>query len=178
MSPGTERFLVGCLSALVAPSIKYVTSFKASIDGGFDISYFIGSSLPFMLMGLIVGLYALVVEKDEKDMKRLFKICIGLPALVMTFGGDIGSGDKAIAMERQLKCEAKPKIVQGIMDTYDQLTSTKRARYWVLSKTVASNEYVMIDDDKFYVIDQVHHLNKNNDSDIVFDVYNCQLKID
>ena len=174
LSPNLERFSVGCLSALIVPFAKYSLAVKTPMDGGFDMVYFIGAVLPFILLGLVVGFYALFVEKDEKDMKRLFKICIGLPALAMTLGGGLEM-NQAEAFEKQLYCKPTSKLVQGLIHTYDQLTSTKRPEYYVLSQEITSSEFILVDDKKYWIIDHLNNPKSKDETDIIFDVFTCNI---
>jgi len=169
MTDSIERFMVGFISALLVPIAKYALSSNIYVLD--DLSFFIGALIPFVLLGIVIGLYALVVEKEQKDMKTLFKICVGLPAMLMTLG-NVDLNKKAIASDRELVCEKTHELVQGVISTYDSLTNSNRTRYWLLSKTVGSNEYILIEKEVYWVIG---HSDKLPKGELVFDVLNCKL---
>jgi len=164
-----ERFIVGFLSALLIPFAKYTLSNKDGVQFGFE--FFIGAIIPFIGLGVLIGLYAMIVEKDQRDMKVLFKICIGLPAMLLTLG-NTDMSTTAMAQEKRLVCDKTSPVVQGIISTFDKLTNSNRTRYWKLSRVEESNEYILVDDKKYWVIDHRNDLPKNG---LIFDVLNCKL---
>lgn len=174
-----KRFFVGCLSSLVVPIGKLL---KEGIDlTNITIISTIGCLIPIVALMLFVGIYAAFVERNETDMKRLFKICLMIPALIIATvsGKPVTIPEvKADELFMEIKCEKKNMLMQGIQSSYESLTNKVNIKYWILSedknKAKIYRDYIIIKGKKYYLISK--RINKpSNKEGIIFDKENCKI---
>jgi hypothetical protein len=113
-------FGVGFLSAFVVPVIKvYQVGYIA--PEAWNFSWLVGRLLPFLLMGVLVGSYALLVNGEEKSLKTLFLNCLSVPAMLMTLVGGAPSLKEAQAIEPTprliLTCTPPSSFTRGMKDS-------------------------------------------------------------
>jgi len=169
-----KRFIIGFLSACIIPIAKL---YQNGIDiNQLNIKTMIGCSIPVVLMSLCVALYAVFIENGEKDMRKLFKLCVLLPGAFVAFSG--GKSKNIIPVVNanppviEMKCKPISSIQQGIQSTLDSLSNKIRVKYWLLSDSKKSKEYILIKDKKYFIINK---LAKKPEKGIIFDLNNCQI---
>lgn len=153
-----ERFLIGFISSLFLPFAKLYQN--GSLLHTYESGYLAGLLGPFIVLGILMGVYAWAVEKDETDAKRLFRTCFAMPGVLLSLLGTTGANPtegiaKAYPPNVEIVCERKVKIVQGVIDTYDILTNNHRPRYLLLSKNPAKNhkyhQYFVVENNRYGV---------------------------
>ena len=153
-----ERFLIGFISSLFLPFAKLYQN--GSLLQTSENGYLAGLLGPFIVLGVLMGIYAWAVEKDETDAKRLFRTCFAMPGVLLSLLGTTGANPtegvaKAYPPNVQIVCERKVKIVQGAIDTYDILTNNHRPRYLLLSKNPAKahryHQYLVVENIQYGV---------------------------
>lgn len=144
-----SKFFIGFGSAFVAPIVKIYTSGAVDLTR-FDFMVFIGQIIPLILMGVLVGIYALTINAGETNMKRLFINCISLPALLISLVGEADLS-KLDASPLQITCKPVNKVSYGIYQTMSKLTKSQM-KYYILSKEFKDQEkYLLIKGKKYYI---------------------------
>lgn len=165
----THRFLVGFISAPVVPLVKMFENLDyASLE---HWSYHIGSVVPVLLLGVLMGFYAWLIERDESNVKRLFRTCVAMPSVLITLasGGSIES--KAVAGAELIKCEKKNQLVQGIIDSVNALRSKETVRYLLVDRDKRTDAYIE-HEGRWYVIARSIELPHTG---FVYDMVTCTL---
>lgn len=170
-----DRFLIGLSSSLLLPFAKLYQNGQL-LQGDLDLSYLSGLILPFLFLGVIMGIYATIVENEEHNTKRLFRTCFAMPGVLLALAGG-GSGEtKAVAMYPvvEIKCEKKIQIVQGLVDTYDAFTNNYRERYLLLTREKSTDEFIKHDGQLYWVVGKVKDLPKS--PALYYDLRNCVIR--
>lgn len=169
------RFWVGFFSSLAIPLAKvYQNGIAVEQLNGMIL---LGASVPILAMAALVGLYAHFLEKGCQDVKQLFKICVSLPGLLVTLGGGISNEAQAQADETyqvanaEYTCVPVSDFYRGIAAVLEALTGKKHNRYWVLSKTEATDTYVIVDKRKYFVTAKL----PIDPGGLVYDQFDCKI---
>jgi len=135
------RFGIGSFSAIIIPAVNMSQN---PIDFGvITFMVALGTCIPYFILALVTGLYAVVIERKETDMMRLFRICIAMPTVVIA----LASGKPIKADEIEVKCVPKNQLAQSIVASFDSMTGKARHRYYILSeKPTKSGKFIMIKD--------------------------------
>lgn len=151
-----NRLAVGFFAALAVPAIK-VAQNGVNL-GAVNLATVLGFMIPIVAMSAICGAYAVFIEKDETDMKRLFRMCVALPAFMTTLAGG-GAPDVTVSVSeahagtmKQITCDPDWGLKQGMASAYSTLTDHKYKKYWLLSKDKTSGDRCVKADGKCYVI--------------------------
>jgi hypothetical protein len=166
-----DKFAIGFISSAFVPLIKIVQGDNPVLSNPIDWVYIIGSIIPIFLLCLLTGIYALTVEKDETDLKRLFRTCLAIPALIMTLGTGYGD-NQAVADSHEVVCETKHAMHQGFLDTFDKFRNAKRVRYYLLSEHRKTPEYIRHSGKRYYIVVKTSHKPAHG---IVFDAKKCKI---
>ena len=162
-----ERFLIGFVSALLYPSIK-ATQNNLEVT---SMSAVIGAVLPFSVIGVLVGLYAVLVEGNENDRGKLFKICLALPALIIGLASS-PIESSAQAEPKEVFCRPISDFERGFYDAISAITGQKRPHYYLLTRKKIDAEYLMIDEKEFFIVGK---FDKRPETGLLFDVDKCEL---
>jgi len=169
------HFFVGFMSAFIFPTIKvYQNGINFS---QFEWGIFLGSIIPTLLMAVLVGLYAFIIERKETDMKKLFRNCIALPALLVSLVGGGGMIAKAkdievVTRNKNVWCKPQSKLKQGVLYTMDSLSNKKRVRFYTLSEEKRTDDFIVVDEVQYFIIDKKYSKPKTG---LFFDIYSCEL---
>lgn len=163
-----ERFGIGFISALLYPVLKCAQSDLALGSA----SSYLGAVLPFIVIGILVGSYAALVEKSESDRGKLFRICMALPAFVLGLASSPSLVQEARAEGREISCSPISDFQRGWYDVIGAMTNVKRPRYYLLSTSVERDEYIFIGKQKYNIIAK---LDSQSTKGLLYDVDKCQL---
>lgn len=156
------KFLVGFSSALVVPVAKL---YQQGLDlHNVDGLAFLGACIPVLLMGLLVGGYAIVVKRNEDDLKKIFEVCVLMPGIFVSFASGkplVTVGDapaQAAPHYVEVRCEPATAVSRGMAATMDALTSTSRMKYWILADKPDRDEmkFVVVNGKRYYIKAQVN----------------------
>lgn len=169
-----ERFGVGFVSALMLPTFKVIQSMG---DQPTTVMYLVGVLSPILFISLVMGIYALFVEKGETDIKRLFRTCFAMPGALIVATSGTGPVGTATAMELHRECRVENQVVQGISDAIDSLRNTKKPRYLKLSENMRpESDHIVVDAmtltaKVYWVVKHSHDEPKG----LYFDIRECRL---
>lgn len=170
-----DRFLIGFISSLFLPFVKLYQN-GSLLDAAAN-HYFIGLAGPFVFLGLLMGVYALAVEKDETDTKRLFRTCFAMPGVLLsvlgTSSGNTSGTAQAYTPPEQIKCHPHIEMVQGLIDTYDALTNNHRYRFLLLDEDKPSKRYLVHKDKKYWIT--AKFTTEPKESGLYFDLRDCHV---
>ena len=174
-----ERFAIGFTSSLILPFLKLYQN--GSLLNATSMDYYLGLALPFVMLGLLMGVYAWAVEKKETDSKRLFRTCFAMPGVLLSTLGTQGTPPNtanAAVMPVQIRCESRHEAVQGLIDTYDALTNNHRARYLAINdKEMPAKDFIEADGKRYWVVGGYD--SKPDKAGFYYDLRDCKiLKID
>ena len=141
----------------------------------FQFMVFLGAILPILLLGILVGVYAVLVEKSEHNIKKLFRLCVSLPALLMSISAGKPSS-VAVASEMQIEvfCAPTSQFVQGVQAVYSSLTNQTKYNYLVLSDQETSNEFIMVSDKRYYVLRKTVSMPRVEPQYTVYNMNKCK----
>jgi len=169
--PALTRFAVGALAALFVPIVKLA-------QNGVDVqelalAAIIGAIAAPVILSIGTGLYAMLIERKEHDMKRLFKLCLALPALALTLFAGKGIqkvGAAEIALE--VPCKPSSAMVQGLNAAWASMSNKTIVRYYLISNEKKTGRFVMVGKVKWYIIAGTAGRPK---AGTVFDVARCKI---
>jgi len=169
-----ERFAIGFTSSMFLPFIKLYQN--GSLLEASELKYYIGLLLPFVLLGVVMGIYAWAVEKDETNSKRLFRTCFAMPGALLSILGTQGAptGMAKASAPIEMVCEDRHEAIQGLIDTFDAITNHHRPRYFILSTTeTKAKDYLVVDGKKYWVLGET--ATKPSKTGVYFDIRNCKI---
>jgi len=162
-----ERFGIGFISALLYPVLKCAQN-EVAIS---SFAAFLGATIPFALIGVLVGSYAALVEKAETDRGKLFRICMALPAFVLGLASSPVT-QEARAESKEVSCSPISDFQRGWYDVVSAITNVKRPRYYLVSLEENQEEYVVFAKRKYYILAK---LDSKSSSGLLYDVDKCQI---
>ena len=163
----TRRFLTGCIAALIFPLLKVFQN-GTSIDVTLYSS--LGFLLPFLTFSIFIGIYAIIVEHKEEDMKRLFRNCLTIPAFVV----NIGTGDTS-AIADVYTCTPKSEFKVGLESAWGILANSKEPKYLLLSKDRHTGDYIISGDVRYYVVRELQKPVFTDDGYVLYNITKCEL---
>ena len=165
-----ERFSIGFVSSLLYPAIKVTQS---SIDlTSFDAVF--GGLLPCIFIGATMGFYAFLIEKKETDRERLFKQCVTIPAFVLGIAQG-QSESAAIAQNHHvIECKQITVFETALRDSFAAISGNARTKYYLLSEIEKTNEVIIKNKRKYFVIGKYEK--KPVNGKIIFNVDQCKIE--
>jgi hypothetical protein len=162
-----ERFGIGFVSSILYPTIK-ITQNEVRVD---NIEAFFGAMLPSMFIGLLIGIYATLVEKSEEDRGKLFRMCLTMPAFIIGLA-TTPLENTASAEVREVTCSPISSFERGWYDAVSAITGVKRPRYYILSRTDSTSEILVYKEKTYFILGR---FDKKPEADLVYDIDRCVL---
>lgn len=162
-----ERFGIGFVSAILYPAIK-VTQTEVNVN---NFESFLGAILPFTIIGILIGLYASLVEKNEQDRGKLFRMCLTMPAFIIGLA-TAPVENVAKADSQEITCSPISDFQRGLYDAISAITGTKRPRFYLMSRSEATSEYLIHKSKLYYILGR---FDKRPEGEFVYDIDKCNL---
>ena len=163
-----ERFGIGFVSSILYPTIK-ISQNPVDVD---NIESLLGAMLPSAIIGFLIGLYATLVEKNEQDRGKLFRMCLTMPAFIIGLATSPLENTATAAQVKEVTCSPISSFERGWYDAVSAITGVKRPRFYMLSRTDASEEVIVYKDRTYFILGR---FDKKPDADLVYDIDRCQL---
>jgi hypothetical protein len=188
LKPST-RFLVGFISAQLFPVVKLAQNGAVS---HFNMMVLVGACVPPILLGTVIGIYAIIVESKENDVGRLFRVCVSLPALIInlsvanqsatsygaaTAATMAASPSPVVVPEgKELTCTPKDSIEVGLQTAVGAMANDTPPNWWVLAeKGDKTRNWITIDGKKWYIVGKSKEI--PTDGTVLYDCIKCRLII-